>query len=223
MSRQIACIARVILVAVISALLATVCWSVVTEPPPGPPLDNREPGKMETAIGCLVADAFRTAMHTDLALVSAGDLKAGTAPAKPQPEDVTALLAYPDDTLVVLALDGRMIRTALETSIASSPRPGLSFLQVSGLSFVYDPTKPAGSRVVSVTVGKAAIVDGEAYTVAVPNSLAGGALGYWKVWSKRNIVNKAASITVASAVVKYVSSNPKLEYGLLNRIVAADK
>lgn len=202
-------------------LIASVCWSAAVQTPIGPSLDNKDPGKVETAIGSLVADSFRAAMHTDVAFVSAGDLRVGTAPAKPQPEDITALLAYPDELLVVLALDGRMIRTALETSIASCPRPGLSFLQVSGLRFVYDAAKPAGSRIVSISVGPGPMVDSQAYTVAVPNSLAGGALGYWKVWSKRNIVSKAAPVTIAAAVEKFVKANPKLDYALLNRITVA--
>lgn len=221
MSKQIASIARVFFIALASALIASLCWSAVSEPPSEPTLDNKEPGKVETAIGCLVADAFRTIMHTDVAFLSAGDLKTGSAPAKPQPEDITALLAYPDDSLVVLALDGRMIKSALETSMSSYPRPGLSFLQVSGLSFVYDVTKPIGSRVVSVSIGTAQIVDNQAYTVAMPNSLAGGALGYWKVWSKRNVVSKSSSETISSAIERFVKTRDKLDYTTLDRITAA--
>lgn len=217
--------ARIAIMLVMSMVCVVACVGYAAPADTASPviLDNKEPGKSETAIGCLVADAFRAAMHTDVALVSAGDLKSGTAPiahGKAQPADLVALLAYPDDSIVVMALDGGMIRQALETSVSASPRPGLSFLQISGVQFSYDATKPIGSRVSSVSVGGSTIVDGQAYTVAMPNSLAGGALGYWKVWSKRNIVSKSSSITCTVAVEQFLKTNTKLDYSTLGRILA---
>jgi len=189
-------------------------------------LENKDSGKQETSIGSLLADAFRAAAHSDVAFVSAGDLKKTTDPlpaGKVQSDDVSALIAYPDDRIVVLALDGRKIREALETSVATYPRPGLGFLQVSGLTFSFDPSKPTGSRVGSIAVGGRPIADDQAYTVAMVSSLADGALGYWKVWSKRNVVSKAASLISTSAVDSYFRTNPKLDYSTLNRILLANQ
>jgi len=205
-------------------LLGSASYAAAVESTSASPLDNKDPGAGETAIGSLVADAFRAAMRTDLALVSAGDLKPAETPlpaGKVQSDDVTSLLAYPEDALVVLALDGRMIREALERSVASYPRSGLSFLQVSGLRFVFDPARAAGDRVISVSVGDTPIVKDKAYTVATVNSLANGALGYWKIWSKRNIVSKPDKMSSIAAIEKLFAANPKINYSTLNRITAA--
>ena len=205
-------------------VLGSACYGAPVESTSASPLDNKDPGAGETAIGSLVADAFRAAMRTDVAIVSAGDLKPVETPlpaGKVQSGDVTSLLAYPDDTLVVLALDGGMIREALERSVARYPRSGLSFLQVSGLRFVFDPARAAGDRVTSVSVGDTPITKDKAYTIATVNSLANGALGYWKIWSKRNIVAKSDKMSCSAAVEKLLAANPKINYATLNRITAA--
>jgi 2',3'-cyclic-nucleotide 2'-phosphodiesterase (5'-nucleotidase family) len=187
-------------------------------------LDNKDAGKQETSVGSLVADAFRAAAHTDIALVAAGDLKKTDDPlpaGKVQSSDVSGLLAYPDDRLVVLALDGRKLRQALETSVSTYPRSGVAFLQVSGVKFTFDSSKSAGQRVTSVTIGATPIADDEAYTVAVMSSLADGALGYWKVWSKRNVISRSGVATSSAAIDSYFRANSKLDYSALNRISLA--
>ena len=184
-------------------------------------LENKEPGKQETSVGSLVADAFRAAARADIALVAAGDLKASAEPiaaGKVRSGDIAALVAYPDDRVVALALDGRKIREALERSVTSYPRPALAFLQVSGLKLAFDPARPVGSRVTSVTVGKTPIGNDQAYTVAMLSSLADGALGYWKVWSRKNVVGKLPSTASSDAIDSYLKANQKLDYAALNRI-----
>lgn len=221
MTRYIGVVLRA---AIVCVLLASPGYAATAESISASPLENKDPGKSETAIGSLVADAFRVEMHADVAFVSAGDLKPTNGPlpaGKVQSSDIASLLAYPDDSLAVLALDGRTIREALERSVSGHPRTGLSFLQVSGLRFVFDPAKAVGERVVSISVGGTPILPDKAYTVAVMSSLANGALGYWKVWSKRNVVSKGDSMSSAVAVQKFMTANPKINYSTLDRITVA--
>ena len=187
-------------------------------------LDNQEVGKAETAAGDIIADAFRSAANTDVALVSAGDLKplSRTIGASgPKASDLTALLMYPGDKVVTMALDGEMIRKALETSVSRYPQPSLSFLQVSGIKFAFDPSRPAGQRVTSVSINGQNIVKDKSYTVAMLNSMAGGALGYWKVWSKRNVVAGTKTVTSAAAVESFITANPKPQLTPQGRIAVA--
>lgn len=206
----------VLVIASAMAVLVIGMAVAATDPPsPNRILDNQDVGKVETVIGDLVADAFRSAAHTDIALVSAGDLKPLSSSISPdgiKATDLTVLLMYPGDTVVTMALDGGMILQALETSVTSYAQPSLSFLQVSGLKFTFDPSRPAGQRVTAATINGANIVKEKSYTVAMLNSMAGGALGYWKVWSKRNIVDGTTPVTSASAVQDYIkaNANPKL-------------
>ncbi|MGI6295758.1 MAG: 5'-nucleotidase [Armatimonadota bacterium] len=185
------------------------------------PLQNKQPGISETPIGDLVADAFRSQMGTDVAFVAAGDLKASDTelPAgKVSSVDVSAFLAYPDDTLTVLALNGKTIIDALERSVSGYPRPGLGFLQVSGLKYSFEAKKKPGERITSVTISDKPISPDKTYTVAVMKSLADGALGYWKVWSKSNIVAKTDVVSSSTAIERFMLANSKLNYSSLNRI-----
>lgn len=185
------------------------------------PLGNKDIGKAETVIGDLVADAVRSALHTNIAFISASELKpkeppfsAGTITSS----DIAGLISYPDDPLAVLQIKGSQIREALEKAVSIYPQPNLGFLQVSGLTFTFDSKKNAGERVTAVQVGSSAIDENGYYTVAVTNSMANGALGYWKVWTKDDIKARFADNSVVKAIENYFKANPKIDYGSLNRI-----
>ena len=114
----------------------------------------------------------------------------------------------------MLDLSGKMVRLALERSVAIYPQPNLGFLQVSGIKFTVDPAKPVGERVTSVTVGSAPLVDNATYSVAVTNSMANGALGYWKVWTQDNVQKRLPASTIVSVLDDYFKSNPKIDYSI---------
>lgn len=207
------------------AVLMTGAAVAAPDPPPNAQiLNNQHVQKSETVVGNIVADAFRASAQTDIALVSAGDLKPLSSSITSdgiKAADVTVLLMYPGDKVVTMALDGGKIRKALETSVGSYALPSLSFLQVSGMKFTFDPARPKGQRVTSVIVNGANIVNEKSYTVAMLNSMAGGALGYWKVWSKRNVVAGAPSVTSASAVESYIRDHPRPALSVEGRINVA--
>lgn len=211
----------VIMVGVFVCLLAMLSFGCGMAAESTSELQNKEPGLSQTSIGSLVADAFRSQMRTDVAFVAAGDLKpldTAISAGKVKPDDVVGFLAYPNDKLAILSLDGKAVQAALERSVSSSPRPGLSFLQVSGLRYSYNPKKPSGQRVEAISVGGVEISMDKKYTVAVMKSLADGALGYWKVWTKENIVTKSESMTCSDAVQRFLLANAKLDYSKQNRI-----
>ena len=66
--------------------------------------------------------------------------------------DINALLPFLN-VLVMLEVPGKVLLDVLERSVGVFPREFGGFLQVSGLSFVFDPARPAGQRVVRVLVG----------------------------------------------------------------------
>jgi len=185
------------------------------------PLGNRSAGKSETGLGDLVTDSIRSALGTNVSFVTASELK----PKEPSFDvgnidhsDVTPLISYPDDPLAIVELTGTKLREALEKSVSMFPQPNLGFLQVSGLSFKFDARKAAGQRVTRVLIGESEIRPDAIYTVAMSNSLANGALGYWKVWSKDAIRRKVADLTMAKAVERYFIATPRLDYSALSRI-----
>jgi len=184
-------------------------------------LGNKDPDKSETPIGDLVADAVRKALQADIAFIAASELKPkdpSFPPGKISSVDIIKLVSYTDDPLAILQLQGKAIRQALERSISIYPQPNLGFLQVSGLKFTFDPSKPSGERVISITVGSSPLADDAIYTIGVTNSMANGALGYWKVWSESNIKERKPNLNIPTAIEMFFKLNPKIDYSIQDRI-----
>ena len=187
----------------------------------GSPLGNKDVGKNETAIGDLVADAVRNALRADIALISASELKPKDTPIAEggvKSSEITALISYPDDPLAVLQIKGSQIRETLEKAVSIYPQPNLGFLQVSGLSFTFEPKKTVGERVSAIRVGGSAIDENGFYTVAVTNSMANGALGYWKIWTRDDVKARFADNSIVKAVEAYLKATLRVNYGSLDRI-----
>lgn len=188
------------------------------------PLENKDAARAETTVGDLYADAVRWAVKADIAFVAASELKAKDAavPAGTiSAADIAALASYPDDPLAEVGLTGAAVRQALEKSVSMYPQPSLGFLQVSGLSFEFDPARKSGERVTDVRVAGSALNDSSVYKVAMSNSLANGALGYWKTWSKSDIRRKLGDVTMVGALNGFLKANPSIDYGRQDRIKAA--
>ncbi|HPP73506.1 MAG TPA: 5'-nucleotidase [Armatimonadota bacterium] len=183
--------------------------------------------KSEVSLGDLIADAMREALDTDFAFVSASEIKerdAQIAAGTVSTEDVTAYVAFTDDPIVEMKLTGKQIRQAMERSVFIYPKNNLGFLQISGLRVTFDPNAPQENRVKSILVGdkgNKALSDNETYTVAMTSSMANGALGYWKIWTKEDKV-RGTELTIPDAVEQFFSSRNTIDYSNLNRIVVAE-
>lgn len=116
----------------------------------------------ESQLANLVAEAQRAATGADLALVDpaslAADLPAG-ATTKRQAADVQPTAS----PLVSASLTGRQLRTALEQRVLGTS---------DGVSWTFDPTLPAGSRITGLWLDGAAVVPNATYDVTVSSALA---------------------------------------------------
>jgi 5'-nucleotidase len=145
------------------------------------PLDARNAALRtgETNVGNLVTDVMRTRLRADVAVVNGGGIRgnqvlpAGSLTRK----DVNALLPFLN-VLVMLEVPGKVLVDVLERSVAVYPREFGGFLQVSGLTFVFDPNRPAGQRVVRVLVGGQPLDPERHYTLATNSYTAAGGDGY---------------------------------------------
>jgi hypothetical protein len=75
--------------------------------------------------------------------------------------------------------------------------------------------------VLSVMINGKSISDDARYKVGMTNSLANGALGYWKVWSQDAPKTRVPGMTLISAVEAYLKANPRVDYSKLDRITAS--
>jgi 5'-nucleotidase len=145
------------------------------------PLDTRSEmvRTRESAVGDLVADLMRDALGADVALVNGGGIRGNAVfPAGPlRRDDVLKILPFANK-VVKLEVSGEVLRAALEHGLSQFEKTAGRFPQCSGLRLSFDPTRPVGSRLVSVTVGGQALDPRAHYTLATFDFIHGGGDGY---------------------------------------------
>ncbi|MEO8089829.1 MAG: bifunctional metallophosphatase/5'-nucleotidase [Gemmatimonadales bacterium] len=107
--------------------------------------------RRESMMGDLVSDAMRAGTGADVALLNSGTLRLDNAiePGPISNHQLEALFPFADQTRVVtFPVTGAGLRRILEHGVSSGVLGTGGFLQVSGLSFTFDPSKPSGRRVV---------------------------------------------------------------------------
>lgn len=105
----------------------------------------------ESALGDLVTDAMRAGTHADVALMNSGTLRIDDvlAAGPISKYQLESIFLFADDTpIIAFPVTGARVRELLEHSVADGSYGHGAFLQVSGISFRYDPSRPSGSRVV---------------------------------------------------------------------------
>ena len=146
------------------------------------PLDSRRNvvRTEEAAIGDLIADAMRGANGADIAITNGGGIRgdkqyaAGTVLTR---RDILTELPFGNVT-VVTQITGQQVNEALENGVSQVEDGAGRFPQVSGLKMVVDLKQPAGSRVVSVTVGDKPLDPAATYKVATNDFMLHGGDGY---------------------------------------------
>lgn len=145
------------------------------------PIDARNAAlrTSETNAGNLVTDVMRARLQADAAIMNGGGIRGNQlVPAGPLTRrDINALLPFLN-VLVMVEVPGKVLLEVLERSVSVYPRESGGFLQVSGLSFVFDPTRPPGQRVVRVVVGGQPLDPERRYKLATNSYTAGGGDGY---------------------------------------------
>lgn len=135
----------------------------------------------ETNVADFVADAYRRVTGADVALINGGSIRADLTyePGELTRRDVASISPFPDPVLM-LKITGATLRAALEQGVSRSAEdaePG-RFPQVSGMRYKFDASRPAGSRLIEVTIAGAPLDDTKEYTVATTGFVAGGGDGY---------------------------------------------
>jgi 5'-nucleotidase/UDP-sugar diphosphatase len=163
----------------------------------------------ETTMGDLIADGVRWGTPgAQIAIINGGGVRgdrliaAGTELTR---KDILAELPF-GNVAVLLALTGADIRAALESGVSQVEAVAGRFPQVSGLAFTWDPAKPPGSRIVSVTVGGKPLDDAATYRVATNDYMAGGGDGYAAFTKGKVLIDASAGRLLATVVMDYVTS-----------------
>ncbi len=161
----------------------------------------------ESAMGDLVADAQRHAMGTDFAFINSDGIRDDIAPGGITKGDHYSVQPF-HLNLIKLELTGRQIYDLLNQQWNGQESEG-RFLQVSGLSYIWDAERPAGQRIVAVMKEGEPLKAEAIYTVAVNEYLAGGGDNF-TVLSQG--VHPVVGPFVADALIQYVQAQPQPIY-----------
>jgi 5'-nucleotidase len=147
------------------------------------PLDAIEEANRthETNLGSFIADAYRQAVGAQVALINGGAIRSDSV-LRPGPltrRDVLAIHPF-SDSLVSIEVTGAVLLQALEHGVSRSAEetgPG-RFPQVSGIHYTFDVCRPAGERIVRVSVLGEPLEPKRTYTLATNSYISGGGDGY---------------------------------------------
>jgi 2',3'-cyclic-nucleotide 2'-phosphodiesterase (5'-nucleotidase family) len=132
-------------------------------------------------------------------------------------KDISALLPFLN-VLVKLELPGKVLLDVLERSVGAYPREFGGFLQVSGLTFTFDPTRPVHQRVVRVLVGGEPLDPERRYTVATNSYTAQGGDGYAMLATAKPLVFPEDGPGLAETLIEAVERAGSIAPAVQGRI-----
>jgi 5'-nucleotidase len=180
----------------------------------------------ETNMGDFIADVFRQATGSDVALVNGGSIRADTIiePGILTKRDVLSILPY-SNRVVKLQLTGAVIRAALEHGVASigdEAQPG-RFPQVSGLRYEYDAGRKPGARITSILINGKPLDDRRTYTLATTNYVALDAGDGYTMFRGATLLIPLAQAPIESDILqKAIASVPAIAPKIDGRIKRVD-
>jgi 2',3'-cyclic-nucleotide 2'-phosphodiesterase (5'-nucleotidase family) len=168
------------------------------------PLDTRRGAVrgLENAFGNMLCDAMRAAVSADLCITNSGGIRADReypAGATLTRKSILEELPFGNRT-VMLEVTGEVVRAAIENGL----RGGGRFPQVSGMVVKGDLTKPAGERVVSITVGGAPLDPAKTYTLATNDFMARGGDAYEMFVGAKQLIDPLAGQLMAGQLMEYI-------------------
>ncbi len=171
-----------------------------------------EMGAHDTPAGNLVADAFRAYTNTDIALQAGGSIALPLWEGAFTAGDLFRLNGYGFNTVNTLGfqlakfdLTGLDILKGLEFGLSEIELSDEFMLQVSGMEYVYNASKPAGERLVSVLINGTPIVPENIYSVTA-NEMVLGIMDYIGI-TPASTPEILTGITEFEALLSYVMSH----------------
>ncbi len=153
-------------------------------------------------LGNLIADAQRWAARGDVAIMNNGGIRTELRAGDATYGSLFEIQPF-GNTLYSLTMTGSQLRGLIEAMLARNSIND----HVSGLTIRYDPSRPNGSRIVSVTTANGApLSEAKTYNVIVNDFLATGGEGYNA--GGRATVSKPLNIVDLDALIDYLKSLP---------------
>ena len=153
-------------------------------------------------LGNLIADAYRAAAGTDVALVNNGGIRADLAAGPVTWGQLFEVEPF-QNFLVRLRVSGAVLRQTLEHAVGAEDARA----HVSGVAVRVNAAAPAGQRVVGLTLTDGRpVLDTAQYSIAVPDFVAAGGSGYAML---RALASQNTGIVDLDAFVAYLGRLPQ--------------
>lgn len=166
----------------------------------------------ESTLGALCADVLRAQAGSEVGLTNAGGLRADLPEGPIDRGHVLDAFPFLNDS-VTLDLPGGALWEAIEQGCSLEA----GMVQLSGVRVEYDPRRPVGARVLSVSVGDRPLERERRYRVTTNSFLAEGGDGYRSLRDGRII---GRDVVLNELVLEHVRRAGTVELPRMGRIVA---
>ncbi|WP_058304686.1 bifunctional metallophosphatase/5'-nucleotidase [Gorillibacterium timonense] len=157
----------------------------------------------ETNLANLITDAMREEGKADLALLNGGGIRESISKGDITLYDVGKPLPFVN-SLMTVEVEGEKIYEAIERGLRAWPYGSSNggFLQVSGIAYTFDGSKPAGKRLVSVTMNDQPLDKEKKYKVATNDYLVTGGDNFTEFENAKRLSKGALLRDVLAAYLK---------------------
>ena len=154
----------------------------------------------------LIADAMRASTQAQAAITNGGGIRGGRIYAPGSAitrRDILAELPF-GNRVVAIDISGATLRLAIENGLSQLPKPAGRFPQVSGLAIEADPSRPPGSRVLSMKVNSEPLDDNRIYRVATNDYMVRGGDDYTMFRDAPEVLEVADAPLLSTDVMEYI-------------------
>lgn len=181
------------------------------------PIDGRDAVNraQESALGDLVTDAMRIGTGADAAVMNSGTMRIDDilAAGPITNYQLESIFLFSDETrIITFPIAGARLRAILEHGVAEGSVGKGPYLQVSGLKYTWDHTKPTGSRIVGDLMKSDGTVIGVNDTVRLSMNVypaCEGGDGYSVPEAKSACDARTNGPRAVDLVMKHVTQNPR--------------
>jgi len=160
----------------------------------------------------VVADAMRSALKADVALLNAGAIRADQVIPAGTPITRRSLVQWLpfESRVLLLRASGERIKLALENGISQFGEHAGRFPIVSGLEASFDPSGPAGDQVIDITIGGKPLALDHNYLLAVNDFIAAGGDGYGVLIKAHRIIDLRTSELLVQHLADYLTQADRI-------------
>lgn len=173
----------------------------------------------ETNLGNLITDAMLAKVDADVAITNGGGIRASIEEGEITKGDVITVLPF-GNTTVAKEVTGAQLLDIVEHGLSQYPAHEGLFPQVAGMKIIFDGDRPAGERVIRLTVN-GELIDHEAnYRVATNDFMAAGGDGYETFANTETVVEAGG---LEEILMSYISERGTVAPEVEGRIIEVDK